>query len=141
MTRLFYSNKSLSYVCDACGSAYDSLEELSDHIPNCKDINLEEQTTSPYSQKAAKLRPTLFPTEALLEGIKAFEFGTTKYAVDDWKVADLRPRDILNALERHLIAYKLGEKLASDSQVSHLGHIIANCAILLARFDKKAEDK
>lgn len=89
-----------------------------------------------YQQKAAKIRPCLLPYEATLEGIKAMEFGAGKYGPDQWREVDMRPEDFLNALERHLLAYKSGEKLAEDSGVSHLGHIIANCAILLVKFDQ-----
>lgn len=90
-----------------------------------------------YEVKAAKLRPSLLPIEAVVEGIKAMEFGATKYGTHQWREVDLTEEDFLNALERHLIAYKQGEKNASDSGVSHLGHIIANCGILLSKFGSK----
>lgn len=89
-----------------------------------------------YSAKAAKFRPSLLPVEATIEGAKAMEFGAQKYGVDQWREVDMKPREFYDALERHLIALKQGEKVASDSGVHHLGHIIANCAILLARFEK-----
>lgn len=89
-----------------------------------------------YAEKASKLRPSLLPVEATVEGTKAMEFGAAKYGAHQWRTANLTEEDFLNALERHLIAYKQGEKNAQDSGVSHLGHIIANCGILLARFSK-----
>lgn len=89
-----------------------------------------------YAAKAAKLRPSLLPVEATVEGAKAMEFGAAKYGAGQWRTANLTEEDFLNALERHLIAYKQGEANADDSGVSHLGHIIANCGILLARFPK-----
>lgn len=93
--------------------------------------------TEEYKKKSNKLRPNLLPYEAVLEGIKAMEFGAQKYGPDQWREVDMKPVDFLNALERHLLAYKAGDRLAEDSQVSHLGHIIANCAILLVKFDSK----
>lgn len=88
-----------------------------------------------YAEKASKLRPTLLPVEVLVEGSRAMEFGAKKYGADQWREADLTARDFVDALMRHLIAYQQGEKAAPDSGVSHLGHIIANCGILLARFE------
>lgn len=89
----------------------------------------------PYQEKAAKIRPSLLPHEAVVAGIEAMEFGAKKYGAEAWRTVDMQPVDFLNALERHLLAYKSGEKNAVDSGVSHLGHIIANCAILLVKFD------
>jgi len=93
-------------------------------------------TNDEYTKKASKIRPNLLPYEAVIEGIKAMEYGAKKYGPEQWRDVDMERVDFLNALERHLLAYKSGEKLAEDSGVSHLGHIIANCAILLVKFDK-----
>ncbi len=87
-----------------------------------------------YEAKASKPRPSLFPVEGYLAGIAAMEFGASKYGADAWRNAPMLEEEFLNALERHLIAYKQGEKVAPDSGVSHLGHIIANCAIISAKY-------
>lgn len=87
-----------------------------------------------YAAKADKMRPSLLPVEAVIAGTLAMEFGAKKYGVDQWRVVTMQPREFYDALERHLIALKQGETHAPDSGVHHLGHIIANCAILLARF-------
>lgn len=56
--------------------------------------------------------------------------------VDQWREVDMQRREFIDALERHLIALKQGETHASDSNVSHLGHIIANAGIILAKYGK-----
>lgn len=91
-------------------------------------------TEEAYKEKQAKIRPSLLPVEAIVEGIKAMEYGAIKYGTDQWKTVNMEPRQFMDALERHLIALKQGETHASDSGVHHLGHIIANCGILLSRF-------
>jgi hypothetical protein len=106
----------------------------------CRPCQYETQTSNAtssiaYKEKLSKYRPSLLPSQVVVEGAKAMEFGAQKYGVDQWKTVDMEARQFIDALERHLIAYKQGERVAGDSQVSHLGHIIANCAILLARFE------
>ena len=41
------------------------------------------------------------------------------------------PPRYANAIRRHLLLWQAGEVRADDSEVSHLGHIAASCAILL----------
>jgi hypothetical protein len=99
---------------------------------------LFERVPGSYAAKAAKLRPSLLPIEATIEGTKAMEFGASKYGANAWREVEMSKEDFLNALERHVIAIRQGETHAADSGVNHLGHIIANCAIILAKFP---EDK
>lgn len=96
-----------------------------------------EKALAAYNAKAAKMRPLLLPIEAIIEGTKAMEFGAQKYGPEQWRTADISEADIKNALFRHLLDYLSGETHAQDSKAHHLGHIIANCGILLARFEKK----
>lgn len=95
-----------------------------------------EEAAKAYQAKASKLRPSLLPVEAVVEGAKAMQFGAQKYGVDQWREVDMQRREFIDALERHLIALKQGETHASDSNVSHLGHIIANAGIILAKYGK-----
>jgi hypothetical protein len=97
----------------------------------------EEYCTShcvEYAIKQEKLRPSLLPVEGTIEGIKAMEFGAKKYGDHAWKTAGVSKQEFLDALERHLLALKQGESHAPDSQVHHLGHIIANASIILSKF-------
>lgn len=126
MTRLF----------DNMPNIFPESKEKCQHVGYANEFCPNCHPEDPYKEKAAKLRPQLLPVEATVEAIKAMEFGASKYGAHQWKTVDMPKEAFLDALERHLIAYKQGEKNAQDSGVSHLGHIIANCGILLARFDK-----
>jgi len=95
------------------------------------------KTLEAYKEKQSKIRPSLLPVEVVIEGTKAMEFGALKYGADQWKEVDMDARQFMDALERHLIALKQGEMHAQDSGVHHLGHIIANCGILLNKFGGK----
>lgn len=151
MTRLFDQKKADSVLDPYKQCTYPHCKMIfkHEHIENRQSTSLDatpavsfslpDKVTKEYEKKADKIRPSLLPYEAVLEGIKAMEFGAKKYGVDQWRTVDMNPVDFLNALERHLLAYKQGELLAEDSGVSHLGHIIANCAILLVKFDLKGK--
>lgn len=95
-----------------------------------------EGAAKAYAAKASKLRPSLLPVEAVEEGIKAMEFGAQKYGPHQWRQVDMQRDEFLDALERHIIALRKGETHAPDSGVHHLGHVIANCGIILAKFGK-----
>lgn len=114
----------------------EHFDNLAEELPKNKKTDFGEEAANAYIAKEAKLRPSLLPVEAIIEGVKAMEFGAKKYGRDQWRTIDMAQVEFVDALERHLIAYKQGEFEATDSKVSHLGHIIANCAILLARFNK-----
>jgi hypothetical protein len=96
-----------------------------------------EQAATEYAKKASKLRPSLLPLEATIEGIRAMEHGARKYGPDQWRQVDMQMREFIDALERHLLLFKRGESFAKDSGVHHLGHIIANCGIILAKFESE----
>lgn len=75
-----------------------------------------------------KSRMDLIPFEALDEIGKVLEFGTRKYAPENWKkVPDAIPR-YEAALLRHIAAYKRGELNDPESGLSHLAH--AGCCLL-----------
>lgn len=113
------------------------LREQSVHKPGLVAAPETVKDASPYAAKASKVRPSLFPVEGLNEAIKAMEYGAKKYGEHAWKEVKMDRSEFLDALERHLIAIKLGERADSESNVSHLGHIIANAAIILAKYGDK----
>ena len=99
-------------------------------------LNDVADIADPYAEKAQKIRPTLFPVEALEVGILAFEDGAKKYGRDQWRTSDQVTREsIMDALERHWILLKKGESHAQDSKVHHIGHMIADLSILYTRFE------
>ena len=72
----------------------------------------------------------LWPAAGTILGARALEQGAEKYGAYNWRITRVRMSIYLDAMERHLLALRDGEDAASDSQVSHLGHILASAAIL-----------
>jgi hypothetical protein len=63
---------------------------------------------------------------------KALENGAAKYGPWNWRESDkVSALTYVGAIRRHLDAYLDGEDIDKESGAPHLGHIAANCAILL----------
>ena len=68
-----------------------------------------------------------------IEGLgRILSFGADKYEANNWmKASSKEDQDrIYGALQRHLLAYKKGEKLDSETGESHLYHACCNLMFL-----------
>lgn len=81
-----------------------------------------------------KLLYNLLPPKALKEMAKVLTFGAAKYEPNNWQKVDDKTRYI-DALYRHLEAWRAGEKVDKDSNLSHLSHALTNVAFLI-EFEK-----
>ena len=72
----------------------------------------------------------LLPGAGRVFGALAMRDGAKKYGAYNWRKNAVKMSVYLDAIERHLIALRDGEDVASDSGVHHIGHIIACGAIL-----------
>lgn len=83
-----------------------------------------------------KLKYSLLPYYSLHKVIEVLMFGEQKYARDNWKeVKDPKTR-YFDAAMRHLIQWKEGEAVDSESKLPHLAHATC-CLLFLLFFDKK----
>ena len=81
-----------------------------------------------------KLEYGLLPPYALEETVKVLTFGAQKYERDNWiKVPDSKRR-YFDALQRHVWAYKQGEKIDPESNLHHLAHAMC-CLMFLYEHD------
>ena len=72
----------------------------------------------------------LLPPAGKIYGAMAFKDGARKYGPYNWRSAKVIMSIYLDAIERHLMAIRDGEDIATDSGVPHLGHIIADASLL-----------
>lgn len=79
-----------------------------------------------------KVQLGLFPPAGYLYGALGMQNGAEKYGPYNWREEDKKVQMMtyLNAILRHVMALIDGEDIASDSQLPHLAHIIANGGIL-----------
>lgn len=73
----------------------------------------------------------LVPAAGKIYAAMAMADGAKKYGPYNWRDKKVRLTIYLDAIERHLIAYRDGEDCALDSKLPHLAHIIA-CGCILA---------
>lgn len=88
---------------------------------------------------SSKPRYDLIPPSALAGMAKVLTYGAKKYKPNNWKEVDSLDRYVA-ALYRHLEAWRVGEKVDSESGLKHLEHAMTNVAFLL-ELDKPAKRK
>lgn len=94
-----------------------------------KEAYLEQQEKE--QQKEKKIPLSYMPVEGIEAGALAFKDGAKKYGRNSFKeMHDAKWSECIDSLMRHVQAFNNGENVASDSGVSHLGHIIARASML-----------
>ena len=68
---------------------------------------------------------------ALEAAAGAHQLGANKYGPWNWRQHPVAASVYVNAIMRHIKAWDEVEDIDSESGVSHLGHIMACCGILL----------
>jgi len=82
---------------------------------------------------AAKDKPSTYtiPPIAILALGAAMKCGADKYGAFNWRTTDVTASTFIDAINRHFLTWQTGENNDPESHISHLAHIMANCAILL----------
>lgn len=80
---------------------------------------------------ATKTPLGLIPPVAMEEQAWVHKLGADKYGAWNWRETQVLASTYINATLRHLNSWRSGEDIDPESGRSHLGHIMANAAILL----------
>lgn len=80
---------------------------------------------------AAKTPLGLIPPHAMEQTALVHQLGATKYGAFNWRDSGICASTYVNAILRHLNAWRDGETLDPESGISHLAHIACSCNILL----------
>lgn len=138
--------------CEACGSCHPVPRDKDHHTA----LACQEPWVEPSSKNGGRCKPTnvippppvpnidpkgdagkqkpqlhLVPTVALVECSKALKLGADKYGERNWANAKVKQSTYLSAMLRHWGEIQGGNDLDTESGAHHLGHIMANCAIIL----------
>jgi hypothetical protein len=100
----------------------------------------EEVKTKGLKYDSGKLNWSLMPFGALQEVVKVLEFGSKKYAPNNWQYVDNADERYWNAAMRHLIAYKTASTNDSETGLSHLAHAIC-CMLFLQHLNNENDNK
>lgn len=125
------------YNCEEWRYA-DMVKILTELFPNIvsSDIrfysNKEQLSSSVSGMKfdTGKLQYHLIPPETLKALAEVLTFGAQKYAPNNWQLVENGETRYLDALIRHLEAYRSGELIDIDSGFPHLSHVLTNAAFL-----------
>lgn len=80
---------------------------------------------------ATKTPLGLIPPFAMEQTAWAHKLGAEKYGPYNWRDTGVCASTYINAMMRHLNAWRDGEDFDPESGISHLAHVACNCNILL----------
>ena len=80
---------------------------------------------------ALKTPLALIPPIAMEKIALVHQLGSKKYGAFNWRKTGVCASTYVNAIMRHLNAWRDGEDLDPESGISHLAHIACGCNILL----------
>jgi hypothetical protein len=91
------------------------------------------QSDANPKNRAAKNKPktSAVPPIAIMALGAAMQNGADKYGKFNWRGTEVTASVFYDAIMRHLQAWYSGENFALDSNIHHLAHIMAGCAIIL----------
>ena len=96
----------------------------------------EQIKTGGPKYDGGKLMYSLIPPIATEALAKVLTFGAAKYAPNSWQTVKDGERRYLDALMRHLEAWREGETIDPESGLPHLSHLLCNASFLL-HFEKE----
>ncbi len=110
-------------------------------LPNPDDFPMNTPTDPKGAVGATKTPLGLIPPFAMAQTAWAHKLGAEKYGPFNWRDTGVCASTYVNAMLRHLNAWRDGEDLDPESGISHLAHIACNCNILLdAGFCRTLQD-
>lgn len=88
-----------------------------------------------------KLRWDLLPIEPVEEIVKILSYGAKKYAANNWQYLDNGIERYYASLLRHLVSWRKGEIVDSESNLKHLSHAACNLIFLLYLTKQQENDQ
>lgn len=87
-----------------------------------------------------KLRWDLLPVDELEKIVEVFTKGANKYQPNSWQYIQDPLNRYYAALMRHLVAWRKGEKIDSDTGCEHLAQVAVNAIFLLHLSNNKYKE-
>lgn len=126
---------SLGYICYDINKYDDMVMNVYTPPERESEVETKAEPTSVNPKTAAGAKkPSLMsviPTSSLLILGQVMQTGAKKYGPFNWRETKVPCQTYMDAALRHLLAYQDGEDTDPESGVSHLGHVMACCAIMI----------
>ena len=114
----------------------DSEEQIKNKV---NKVFGEEKKFSPEYDEG-KRDYTLLPINELEQVLDVLEFGAIKYSPNAWQSVNNGLERYKKAMLRHMMSYLKGEKIDSESGLSHLSHLATNILFIMW-FENSKEEK
>ena len=122
-------------ICNHCGTYNTESIRC-----NCDNKILQPVSTLPHFYEKSpevgmkfddnKLLYSLIPPSATKALAEVLTYGAKKYAPNNWQLVENGETRYLDALLRHLEAFRSGETHDPESGLHHLAHVLTNVAFL-----------
>lgn len=89
-----------------------------------------DNPTTGLKYDTGKLQYSLIPTSTTKALAEVLTYGANKYAPNNWQLVDNGEVRYMDALFRHLEAFRYGETHDPESGIHHLAHVLTNVAFL-----------
>ena len=112
--------------CSVCGT-------VNSKDIQCNCANVPAETVTPnlgMKFDTGKLQYSLIPPETLSALASVLTYGAQKYAPNNWQLVEHGETRYMDALFRHLEAFRAGETHDPESGLHHLSHVLTNVAFL-----------
>lgn len=116
-------------TCRVCGAPLLAAYTLGTICQPCVD-KVRIESSGGLKFDSGKLRYSLIPPEATKALATVLSFGANKYAPNSWQTVPNARERYLDALMRHLEAYRSGELTDNESGLPHIDHLLCNAAFL-----------
>jgi len=94
-------------------------------------MNAQTRNDPKGAAGALKTPLALIPPYAMEQTAWVHKLGAEKYGPFNWRETGVCASTYVNAIMRHLNAWRDGETLDPESGISHLAHVACSCNILL----------
>lgn len=118
------SESDRDWVCSGCDKP----------VSDCLCLVDDDELMAGRKDDSSKLRYSLLPSGTVNQVVQVLEFGSTKYADNNWQKVDNSRTRYYDAAMRHIDAWWHGEKTDSETGLHHLAHAIC-CLMFLMWFD------
>lgn len=134
-------------VCKACGSAFCTINKDDEYCLKCQETRpmMDSPADDLHTHKKDKGKAPwhLLPMKQVGHIVDILDFGRKKYSENSWQ--KLGPDEYgnpaiiryMDALYRHMNAWKEGEKIDPESGFSHLWHVACNIVFMMYFEDKE----
>lgn len=111
-------------TCHKCQTVYSTV------LGHECEVSASTKIVTGMKFDTGKLQYSLIPTSATKALAEVLTYGASKYAPNNWQLVEHGEERYIDALFRHLEAFRSGEIHDQESGLHHLSHVLTNVVFL-----------